>query len=131
MLFFDTKVSLRDQRFLLVEPALMFALIMLYIWRLRMGHQPCALVIFCLMLVSHYRHGESARDLGFRAANFRACFSIFSPALLFVSLLLLAAGNVLEPMRSPCLGRRGLGFPSDFLFGMVPQLLLYPSLRVL
>ena len=124
MLFFDARIARRDPRFLLVEPALMFLLIMLYIWRLRAVHQPWAPAIFCLMLISHYRHGESPRDLGFRAVNFRACFTIFSPALLFVSLVLLACGILLETMRSLDLEHALIGFLSYCLWGLFQQYLL-------
>ena len=124
MLFFDARLTARDHRFLLVEPALMFALIMLYIWRLRAVHQPWAPAIFCLMLLSHYRHGETAQDLGFRRANFRACFTIFSPALLFVSLVLLAAGILLGTMRGLDLERAVIGFVSYCGWGLFQQYVL-------
>ena len=130
MLFFDariawnTKLAGRDRRILLFEPALMFLLIMLYIWRLRAVHQPWALAILCLVLVSHRLHGESAPELGFRAANFRACFRIFSPALLFLALLLLACGILLETMRGLDLERAVIGLIAYCFWGLFQQYLL-------
>ena len=126
MLFFDAKVSLRDQRLLLLlEPAVMFALIMLYIWRLRVAHQPwAALAIFCMMLMSHYRRGESPGDLGFCKSNFRACVRVFSPALLFISLTLLAAGILVQTLRGLELERAVLGFMAYCVWGLFQQYLL-------
>ena len=91
----------------------MFLLIMLYIWWLRMGHQSWALAIFGLILLSHYWHGESPRDLGFRWANFRDCFEVFSPALLFTGLLLVAAGMLFATYAAarPGAGRDRHSFP--------------------
>jgi len=124
MLFFDPKLSLRDHRLLLLEPALVFLLIMLYIWRVRFAHPAWALGIFCLILVSHYWRGESPRDLGFRAANFRACFTIFSPALLFAALFLLSGGILLETRRTLDLEHALIGFISYCLWGLFQQYLL-------
>jgi hypothetical protein len=124
MLFFDTRISLRDRRFLWLEPAVVFTLIMLYIWWLRQGHQAWAFVIFGLILLSHYWHGESAQDLGFRWANFRACVIAFLPALLFVSMMLLAGGLLLHTLRILDLERAMLGFLSYCMWGLFQQYLL-------
>lgn len=125
MLFFDTKASLRDRRFQALEPAAVLTLIMLYIWWLRLGHhQQWALAIYSLILLSHYGHGESPHDLGFRAANFRACFTAFSPALLFAALLLLATGILLQTLRVLDLERAVIGFLSYCLWGLFQQYLL-------
>jgi hypothetical protein len=125
MLFFDTKVSLRDSRWLMLEPALVFLMIMLYIWWLRAGHQSWAVVIFCGILLSHYWHGESPAELGFRASNFRACFKVFLPALLFVALTLLTIGILLKTLRGGLdLERAMVGFISYCTWGLFQQYLL-------
>ncbi len=124
MLFFDAKLSLRDQRLLLLEPGLVFFLIMLYIWRLRFVHPSWVAGIFCLLILSHYWHNESGADLGFRAENFGACFNLFSPALLFTSLLLLAGGILLATRRPLDLERATIGFISYCLWGLFQQYVL-------
>jgi hypothetical protein len=124
MLFFDTRISLRDRRLLWVEPAVIFLLIMLYIWWMRPGHQSWAFVIFTMVVLSHYWHGESRQDLGFRAANFRTCFAIFLPALAFVSLLLLATGILLHTLRVLDMERAIIGFLSYCTWGLFQQYLL-------
>ncbi len=124
MLFFDAKASLGDRRYLLLEPAIVLCLIMLYIWWLRLGHQSAVFVIFGLVLVSHYWHGESARELGFRAAHFKECFHVFSPALVFLALLLLAVGILLGTLRPLDLERSVTGFLAYCGWGLFQQYLL-------
>jgi hypothetical protein len=124
MLFFDTKTAHRDPRLLAMEPAALFLMIMLYIWWLRAGHSYWAFVLFGLVLFSHYRHGESPRELGFRGTNFRVCFQLFSPALIFVTLLLLAAGILLQTLRDLDMERAVIGFISYCTWGLFQQYLL-------
>ena len=124
MLFFDTKLAHRDHRWLALEPAALFLMIMLYIWWLRAGHSYWAFVMFGLVLLSHYGHGESPRDLGFRRTNFQACFQVFSPALLFTVLLLLSTGILLQTLRELDLERAIIGFISYCIWGLFQQYLL-------
>src|ERR1044071_7445815 len=112
MLFFDTKIPLRNPRLLALEPAALFLMIMLYIWWLRAGHSYWVFVLFGFVLLSHYGHRESPRDLGFRRANFRACVEVFSPALIFIALLLLSIGILLQSLREMDLERAIIGFIS-------------------
>jgi len=107
-----------------VEPAIVFLLIMLYIWCLRPGHQTWAFAIFGLILLSHYWHGETARDLGFRGTNFRTCFRAFLPALVFISMLLLAGGQLLHTLRVLDMERAIIGFLSYCTWGLFQQYLL-------
>ena len=124
MLFFDTRISLHDRRLLWLEPVIVFLLIMLYIWWLRPGHQTWAFVIFGLVLLSHHWHGESAGDLGFRSTNFRTCFASFLPALVFISMLLLATGILLHTLRVLDMERAIIGFLSYCTWGLFQQYLL-------
>src|SRR5205823_492214 len=98
--------------------------IMLYIWWMRPGHQSWAFVIFTLVLLSHYWHGESRQDLGFRTANFRTCFARFLPALAFITLLLLATGILLHTLRLLDMERAIIGFLSYCTWGLFQQYLL-------
>jgi membrane protease YdiL (CAAX protease family) len=124
MLFFDTKAARGNSYFLFMEPAMVLLLIMLYIWRLRGVNQGWAMVIFSLLLLSHFWRGESPRELGFRTENFRACFAAFSPALLFLTLLLLAAGILLQTLRVLDLERSIIGFLSYCTWGLFQQYIL-------
>jgi hypothetical protein len=107
-----------------LEPAALFLMIMLYIWWLRSPHSHWVFVLFGLVLLSHYGHGESPRELGFRKANFQACCKMFSPALLFTALLLLAAGILLQTLRDLDLDRAVIGFLSYCTWGLFQQYLL-------
>jgi hypothetical protein len=124
MLFFDTRISLRDRRFLWLEPVCVFMLIMLYIWWLRPAHQNWALSIFALIVLSHYWHGESAHELGFQSANFGACLRTFLPALVFISLMLFALGILLQTLRELDMERAIIGFISYCAWGLFQQYLL-------
>jgi membrane protease YdiL (CAAX protease family) len=123
MLFFDTKVA-HDTRYLWLEPVLALLLIMLYIWRLRGGDEPWTMMIFGLILLSHYWRGESPRDLGFRMTNFRVCFSVFSPFLIFITLFLLAGGMLFHTLRVLNLEKAVVGFLSYCVWGLFQQYLL-------
>jgi hypothetical protein len=124
MLFFDTKVAHRDPRLLALEPAALFFMIMLYIWWLRPGNSYWNFVLFGLVLLSHYWHGESPQELGFRSTNFRVCFQMFSPALLFLTLFLLSAGILFQTLRDLDLERAVIGFISYCTWGLFQQYLL-------
>ena len=124
MLFFDTKTAHRDPRLASLEPAILFSLIMLYIWWLRAGHSHAVFVLFGLVLISHYWHGESPGELGFRATNFRVCFQVFAPALLFIALLLLSAGILLQTLREVDLERAAVGFIAYCVWGLFQQYVL-------
>jgi hypothetical protein len=124
MLFFDTKAAHRDARWLAMEPAALFLMIMLYIWWLRAGHSYWVFVLFGLVVLSHHWHGESARDLGFRRTNLRTCFQEFSPALLFIALFLLGIGILLQTLRELDLERAIVGFISYCTWGLFQQYVL-------
>ena len=124
MLFFDARIHHGDRRLLALEPAALFLMIMLYIWWLRSGHSFWIFLLFGLVVVSHYWHRESLRDLGFRAANFRTCFRVFSPALLFAAMFLLAGGILLQTMRELDLERAVIGFVSYCTWGLFQQYVL-------
>lgn len=89
----------RRQILIVVEAASGFALIMLYIWRLRVTAPRAWIFILGFFVLSHILRGERAASLGFRQANFRTCAETLAPALLLLSLALLAGGVLLETIR--------------------------------
>jgi hypothetical protein len=124
MLFFDTRISLRDRRLLWLEPVFVFLLIMAYIWRLRAVNDTWVYVIFMLVVLSHYCHGEKAGDLGFRSTNFGACMKTFLPALIFISMLLLSSGILLHTLRSLKMERALGAFLAYCTWGLFQQYVL-------
>ena len=83
----------------ILEPLLMFGLIVVYIWKLRFVHPHCWIAIPALMLLSHLLHRESPRALGFGLHNLRDCLHELAPLLLLIALLLLTGGVLLRTIR--------------------------------
>ena len=83
----------------IVEPLLMFALIAVYIWRLRFVCPACWIAIPALMGLSHLLHRESPGALGFSLHNLRTCLNELTPLLILIALLLLSAGVLLGTLR--------------------------------
>src|ERR1022692_165649 len=87
----------------LLEPLLMFGLIMAFIWKLRFVCPTCWIVIPGLMIFSHLLRHESPHALGFRLHNLAATLNELGPILLVIALLLLSAGMVLRTLRQTAL----------------------------
>ena len=124
MLFFDTKVSPRDPR--LLGPRTRGAVFHDHAVHLvaRAPDIQLGLPSFGLVLLSHYGHGESARELGFPRRQFPGLLAIVSPALLFAAMLLLAAGILFQTLRDLDLERAILGFLSYCTWGLFQQYVL-------
>jgi len=84
----------------LAEPATVFALIMLYIWRLRYTWPLAWIFILGILILSHVLRREPAASLGFRWSNFWECVERLAPALLLLALLLIAGGVLLQTIRN-------------------------------
>lgn len=88
-----------SNRYAWLEPFLVFGLIMAYIWELRYSYHRFWLIILGMMLVSHCRRREKAKNLGFDWRSFRPCAEKLAPALLFLILLLLGCGLLFSTTR--------------------------------
>jgi len=89
----------RRQKLITAETAAGFALIMLYIWRLRFSTPRAWVFILGFFILSHMLRGERTAALGLRWDNFRECAQIMAPALLLIALTLIAGGVLLETIR--------------------------------
>jgi hypothetical protein len=89
----------RRQKLIVVEAATGFALIMLYIWRLRFTAPRAWIFILAFFVLSHILRGEHTASLGFRRGNFRECVEALAPAVLLLAIGLIAAGVLCETMR--------------------------------
>jgi hypothetical protein len=63
----------------ILEPVVVFALIIAYIWELRYVNRNLWMVILALMLLSHWLHRETAATLGFGLRNLRDCVRELRP----------------------------------------------------
>jgi len=89
----------RRQKLLAAETAAGFALIMLYIWRLRFTAPRTWVLILGFFILSHILRGDWTASLGLRWANFRECTETLAPALLLLALSLIACGVLLQTIR--------------------------------
>ncbi|HEV3196683.1 MAG TPA: CPBP family glutamic-type intramembrane protease [Bryobacteraceae bacterium] len=112
------------RRFAILEPILVFAMIMQYIWGLRYRHPGMWLLILGLMMLSHLVHRERAGTLGFDAIHLRACWDEFTPALAFFALLMLAAGTLLQTTRPIGFDRALLSWVAYLPWGLFQQYIL-------
>ena len=76
----------------MLEPLLMFGLIVAYIWKLRFVYPSAWIAIPALMLLSHLVRRETPRALGFRLDNLAVHLKTFAPLLILVVLALAAGG---------------------------------------
>jgi membrane protease YdiL (CAAX protease family) len=103
----------------IAEPLSLYALIMIYIWRLRFVESRLWIVILGLMLLSHVVHRERPRELGFGLQNLRECADRLAPAMVLLFFLLLAGGLLLHTTRHV-----GFGDAFTALAGYIPWGLL-------
>jgi membrane protease YdiL (CAAX protease family) len=89
----------RRQALIAAETVASFALIMLYIWRLRFSAPHSWVLILGFLALSHILRGERPAGLGLRLGNFRECVETLAPALVLIALSLLAAGLLLATIR--------------------------------
>ncbi len=83
----------------ILEPVLVYAMILAYIWNLRYSHGGAWVGILALMLLSHLVRRESPYSLGFRTRNMGECWRGLATLLAFLSLFMLASGILLHTVR--------------------------------
>jgi hypothetical protein len=89
----------RPNRHALGEALSVFAMIMLYIWRLRPSYPHSWAIILALMLVSHALRRETPAKLGFGLKNLEVSLVRFTPVVLLLALMLLALGSIARTIR--------------------------------
>jgi Type II CAAX prenyl endopeptidase Rce1-like len=109
---------------IVIEVAGIFALIMLYIWRLRFTAPWAWTGILALIVLSHVVHRERSASLGFRWNNFRECLETLAPALVLLALAMLASGVLLQTVRNIRLEQALAGLLVYCVWGLFQQYLL-------
>jgi len=74
-------------------------MIMLYIWRFRGSYPLFWAIILALMLASHALRRETPAKLGFSLRNLEESLLRFTPVVLLLALMLLAAGSIARTIR--------------------------------
>jgi hypothetical protein len=112
------------RRLAILEPILVFAMIMQYIWRLRFRHPAEWLLILGLIVLSHRVRHERAESLGFDARRVKECWDKFAPALAFLALLMVAVGMLLQTTRAMGPDRAFLSWFAYLPWGLFQQYIL-------
>src|SRR5258708_7118870 len=89
----------RPNLYALAEALSAFAMIMLYIWRLRFPNPFSWTIILVLLLASHAFRRETPAKLGFVPTNLKDSLARFAPLILLLALTLLALGSVCRTIR--------------------------------
>jgi Type II CAAX prenyl endopeptidase Rce1-like len=108
----------------LLEPLVVFAMIVAYIWRWRYRHPLSWIVILGFVLVSHALRRENPASLGFRVANLKSALYALAPAAAILAIALLAIGAIFHTIR-PVPLNSALGSLALYCFwGLFQQYLL-------
>jgi len=97
---------------------------MAYIWGLRASSHWLWLAILAMILISHLVHGERARDLGFSIRGLRPLLRELVPPLLFLGLVLMAGGILLQTTRPIGFQAAVLSWVAYLPWGLFQQYLL-------
>src|SRR5712664_3355949 len=76
----------------LLETLLVFAGILLYIWRWQFAHPHAWVFLWAVVLASHIAHRDTLRDLGLTGFQLRACAELALPLALAIYTALLFYG---------------------------------------
>jgi membrane protease YdiL (CAAX protease family) len=105
----------------ILEPVVVFGLIIAYIWELRYVNRNLWLVVPALMLLSHILRRETPAALGFGLHNLRDCVQELLPALTLLALALLAGGILLRTARQIGTDRAALSLAAYLPWGLAQQ----------
>ena len=120
----DRISSTTIHRLALLEPTLVFAIIMTYIWAFHYSHRHLWLAILGLMVLSHRLQGERADMLGFQIGTLRECWRDLAPVLAFLTLLLLACGILFQTTRPIRFDDAFLSWTAYLPWGLLQQYVL-------
>ncbi len=88
-----------SSKYALFEALTVFAMILVYIWRVRFSHPFSWIVIFLLIVASHVFRKESPAWLGFGAKNLGSSLAALTPFVGVLALALLSFGLVFRTIR--------------------------------
>jgi membrane protease YdiL (CAAX protease family) len=107
-----------------IEALLVFAIVMIYIWRIRAAHPFFWIVPFALILASQAIHGERPSSLGFRTAGFGDCLAVFGPAFAALAITGWIAGSLLRTIRPQSAVQMLASFAVYLPWGLFQQYLM-------
>jgi len=108
----------------ILEPLLVYALILAYIWKLRYVDSRLWIPILGLMLLSHALHREGFGALGFGLRNLRECLHELAPAVAFLLLAMVACALLLHSTRRIAFDSAFLALTAYLPWGLLQQYIL-------
>jgi membrane protease YdiL (CAAX protease family) len=109
------------RRLAILEPLLMFALIMAYIWKLRFIHPYTWIVIPACMILSHVLRRENPETLGFTRQDLWGGLKQLTPPLILIALILVSAGFEWRTFRPIGVAGSALGLAIYIPWGLFQQ----------
>ncbi|HET7563766.1 MAG TPA: CPBP family intramembrane glutamic endopeptidase [Gemmatimonadaceae bacterium] len=107
-----------------VEAAVVYSLIVLFIWWIQLWFRPFVVLLLGAVIASHVIRRESPRKIGFRLNNLRACFAEYGPLVLLIAGGALASGALLHTFR-PLSAGTALGILAGYVvWGLFQQYVL-------
>jgi hypothetical protein len=107
-----------------MEPGILFALIVLYIWWIRPLFPRFWVLLLAFVLISHLVRGETPQSIGFRTTGFRAGVIRYGPCIAVTALILLGGGIVLGTVRDISLRWAAINFGVYCVWGVFQQYVL-------
>lgn len=83
-----------------IEAAVVYSLIILYIWWIQFRFRPFVAVLLVVVIASHAIRRETPTALGFRLTNLRTCLVAYGPLVLVIVGVALLAGETLHTIRA-------------------------------
>jgi len=107
-----------------IEAAVVYCLIILYIWWIQFWFRPFVDVLLLAVIVSHAIRRETPTALGFRLTNLRTCLARYGPFVLLLAGGALLAGAALHTVRAMSLAS-ALGILAGYcVWGLFQQYVL-------
>jgi Type II CAAX prenyl endopeptidase Rce1-like len=107
----------------ILEPLILFGLVMLYIWELRAAHPRLWTAILGLMLLSHFFHRDGYSSVGLARCRLQDLKEL-GPALASVGLLMAASGLLMGTVRPIRFGEAVLALAAYLPWGLLQQCIL-------
>jgi membrane protease YdiL (CAAX protease family) len=108
----------------ILEPLLVYALILAYIWKLRYVDSGWWIPILLLVVLSHALHRESFGALGFGLRNLRECLHELAPSVAFLVLAMVACAILLHTTRRIAFDSAFLALAAYLPWGLLQQYIL-------
>ena len=117
-------ILVKPRKLAFLEPLLIFAGIMIYIWKLRFVHPWSWVPLLAIVVLSHVWRHQRATALGFRVQHLWDCLRLFGPVLLALAVILCGVGVLLGTIRHIGVEHAAIALGLYLPWGLFQQYLL-------